>query len=69
MCIRDSGKEVRDPTRGLFAHPSAVPKDAKEDPLLTIVKLLTVEAGLQWGGEYNAEKDLHHYALKNVSYT
>jgi hypothetical protein len=64
-----SGSDVRDPRLGFFAHPSAVPKEAKEDPLLTIVKQLTVEAGLQWGGEYNTEKDLHHYALKNVSYS
>jgi hypothetical protein len=64
-----SGTDVRDPRLGFFAHPSAVPKEAKEDPLLTIVKQLTVEAGLQWGGEYKTEKDLHHYALKNVSFS
>lgn len=55
----------RDPGLGFFAHSPGVV--AAKDPLLQVVKLLTLKAELQWGGEYvNQKKDLHHYALKNV---
>jgi hypothetical protein len=33
--------------------------------MLQIIKQLTGEAGLEWGGTYGSQaKDLHHFALK-----
>ena len=51
----------RDPKRGFFAHTAHF----EGDPMLQLIKLLTITAGLQWGGQYRSRpKDLHHFALK-----
>jgi hypothetical protein len=53
--------KLRDPKRGFFVHTV----HAAGDPMLELIKLLTIAAGLQWGGEYwSRPKDLHHFALK-----
>jgi hypothetical protein len=53
--------KLRDPKRGFFVHTA----HAAGDPMLELIKLLTLTAGLQWGGEYwTRPKDLHHFALK-----
>jgi len=55
----------RDPSMGFFAHVAGT--ESAKDPVLQIVKQLTLKAELQWGGEYTAQaKDLHHYAFKGV---
>lgn len=51
----------RDPANGVFMHTTGV----EGDPMLQIIKQLTGEAGLEWGGTYGSRpKDLHHFALK-----
>lgn len=51
----------RDPKKGFFVHTTHM----AGDPMLQLIKLLTISAGLQWGGEYKSRpKDLHHFALK-----
>ncbi|WP_163509333.1 M15 family metallopeptidase [Fodinicola acaciae] len=51
----------RDPTKGFFAHTAGV----AGDPMLALIKALTLQAGLEWGGTYGSRpKDLHHFALK-----
>ena len=51
----------RDPMNGVFMHTA----DTEGDPMLQIIKQLTGEAGLEWGGTYGSQaKDLHHFALK-----
>jgi hypothetical protein len=59
------GGNFRDPTKGFYAHTAGV----AGDPMLALVKLLTLSdgAGLEWGGTYGGRaKDLHHFALKGV---
>ena len=65
--LKKSGSDFagRDPAMGFFAHAGGTESD--KDPVLQIVKLLTLRADLQWGGEYVAQaKDLHHYAFKGA---
>jgi hypothetical protein len=55
--------QYRDPTKGFFAHTAG----DQGDPMLGLIKLLTLQAGLEWGGTYGGRKqDLHHFALKGV---
>ena len=38
--------------------------------MLALIKLLTIDAGLQWSGEFDSRpKDLHYFALKKSTDT